>query len=85
MVTRRKTLQETSLDAKNGDLDGSVRANLDVYSKSEVDAISDSVDTLFDTTTTVATSGAQTLPAGPEGFITIQVNGVDKKIPYYGV
>lgn len=117
MVTRRKTLQETSLDAKNANLDGAVRQNLSLYSQSEIDAkislvttdvtsisgdvatnvsdisslevdvatISGDVATLFNITTTVATSGAQTLPAGPEGFITISVNGVDKKIPYYGV
>jgi len=32
---------------------------------------------------TSATSGAQSLPANPDGFIIVQVAGVDKKIPYY--
>lgn len=34
-------------------------------------------------TSTTATAGAQSLPANPDGFIQIYVNGVAKKVPYY--
>lgn len=34
-------------------------------------------------TATTATSGAQTLPANPDGFLLINVNGTQKKVPYY--
>ena len=30
-----------------------------------------------------ATAGSAVLPATPSGFITIQVNGKAKKVPYY--
>jgi hypothetical protein len=30
-----------------------------------------------------ATAGSATLPAAPEGFIEITVNGESKKVPYY--
>lgn len=30
-----------------------------------------------------ATAGAATLPANPQGFITININGTDRTIPYY--
>lgn len=33
--------------------------------------------------TTTATAGAATLPANPQGFITISINGSSRKIPYY--
>lgn len=33
--------------------------------------------------TTGATGGADTLPANPVGFITININGTARKIPYY--
>jgi hypothetical protein len=32
-----------------------------------------------------ATAGSATLPANPEGFIEVTVNGESKKIPYYNV
>ena len=35
------------------------------------------------TITTTATSGAQTLPGNPAGFLTVTVNGVPFKIPLY--
>ena len=47
-------------------------------------SVNDQLDTFFDTTTTTAISGAYALPAGAEGFITIVVNGVNKKIAYFG-
>lgn len=37
------------------------------------------------TSSSTATTGAATLPAAPEGFITITVNGKAKKVPYYGI
>jgi hypothetical protein len=30
-----------------------------------------------------ATAGSATLPADPEGFIEVTVNGESKKVPYY--
>jgi hypothetical protein len=35
------------------------------------------------TTATTATAGAQTLPANPEGFLVVSINGTSRKIPYY--
>jgi hypothetical protein len=32
---------------------------------------------------TTATAGSATLPAAPEGFIEVTVNGESKKVPYY--
>lgn len=37
------------------------------------------------TPATTATGGAGTLPANPVGFITIYVNGTERKVPYYDV
>lgn len=37
------------------------------------------------TTSTTASNGAQVLPANPDGFIVVYINGVAKKIPYYPV
>jgi len=34
-------------------------------------------------TATSATAGAQTLPANPQGFLMIKINGVAYKVPYY--
>ena len=34
---------------------------------------------------TTANAGSATLPANPVGFIPIQVNGVNYKIPFYAV
>jgi hypothetical protein len=33
--------------------------------------------------TATATAGGATLPANPQGFITISINGTSRKIPYY--
>lgn len=35
--------------------------------------------------TTTAGAGGQTLPANPQGFVTINVGGTSRKIPYYPV
>jgi hypothetical protein len=35
------------------------------------------------TTATTATAGAETLPANPEGFLVVSINGTSRKIPYY--
>jgi len=37
------------------------------------------------TPATTASAGAGTLPATPAGFITIYVNGAEKKVPFYDV
>jgi hypothetical protein len=34
---------------------------------------------------TTATAGSASLPANPEGFIEVTVNGESKRIPYYNV
>lgn len=39
--------------------------------------------TLFNNTSTTATSGSYSLPAGPAGFITISISGSSFKLPYY--
>ncbi len=36
-------------------------------------------------TATTATSGGNTLPSNPAGFLKIQINGVDVRVPYYNV
>lgn len=35
------------------------------------------------TPATTATGGAGTLPANPVGFITVYVNGEEKRVPFY--
>lgn len=40
---------------------------------------------LTGTTAATATYATDSLPLVPEGYITIQIGGVNKKIPYYGV
>ena len=40
---------------------------------------------LTGTTSASATFATSSLPLVPEGYITIQIGGVNKKIPYYGV
>ena len=35
------------------------------------------------TTATTATAGARTLPANPEDFLVVSINGTSRKIPYY--
>ena len=39
----------------------------------------------FSNTSATATYATASLPLVPEGFVTILINGVNKKIPYYGV
>lgn len=36
-------------------------------------------------TTSATAGGATALPATPQGYMTINVNGTDRKVPYYGV
>jgi hypothetical protein len=40
---------------------------------------------LTGTTAATATFASDSLPLVPEGYITIQIGGVNKKIPYYAV
>jgi hypothetical protein len=37
----------------------------------------------FDGTAATASAGGATLPATPQGFVTVQLNGTERKIPYY--
>ena len=88
----------TNLDVySTGEIDlistlvATIRGDLDTLEitvtglETDVATISGDLNNLFDTTSTSATSGAYSLPSNPEGFITISVGGVDKKIPYYGL
>lgn len=34
-------------------------------------------------TSATATAGAATLPANPVGFLTVNINGTNVKVPYY--
>jgi len=43
----------------------------------------DSVVSLNNTTATSATAGSRTLPANPAGFVIVNINGTDYKLPYY--
>ena len=43
------------------------------------------IATQFNNDSATATAGGATLPATPEGFVVININGVDKKIPYYNL
>jgi len=47
--------------------------------------ITSGIVNLTGNTSTTATFATDSLPLVPEGYITIQIGGVDKKIPYYGV
>jgi len=40
---------------------------------------------LTNTTSAIATFATSSLPLVPEGYITVQIGGNNKKIPYYGV
>jgi len=40
---------------------------------------------LTNTTSALATFATDSLPLVPEGYIMVQIGGVNKKIPYYGV
>ena len=40
---------------------------------------------LTNTTASIATFATSSLQLVPEGYITVQIGGVNKKIPYYGV
>jgi hypothetical protein len=40
---------------------------------------------LTNTTASIATFATSSLQLIPEGYITVQISGVNKKIPYYGV
>lgn len=40
---------------------------------------------LTNTTSAIATFTTSSLPLVPEGYITVQIGGNNKKIPYYGV
>lgn len=44
-----------------------------------------SIDTLFNTTSSSATSGSVTIPDTAQGFITINVGGIPFKIPYFNI
>ncbi len=68
------TLFCSNLKVWTGDSDINVFNDLDMQAGDTVD--------FADTSTTAGTS-SQTLPAQPDGFIIIKVNGVTKRVPFY--
>jgi hypothetical protein len=60
-------------------------ANVTVSSGSVTANVTSANVNLTGTTAATATFATSELPLVPEGYITIQIGGVNKKIPYYGV
>jgi hypothetical protein len=59
--------------------------NVTVSSGSVTANVTSSNVNLTGTTAANATFAVASLPLEPEGYITVQIGGVNKKIPYYGV
>lgn len=59
--------------------------NVTVSSGSVTANISSSTVNFTGTTSANATFATSSLPLVPEGYITVQIGGINKKIPYYGV
>lgn len=63
-----------------------ILANVTINTGGSVNAAITSNSVNFTGTTNAnATFATASLPLVPEGYITVQIGGVDKKIPYYGV
>lgn len=60
-------------------------ANVTVSSGSVTANVTSANVNFTGTTTANATFSTSSLPLVPEGYITVQIGGVNKKIPYYGV
>ena len=60
-------------------------ANVTVRSGSVTANVTSANVNLTGTTAATATFATSELPLVPEGYITVQIGGVNKKIPYYGV
>lgn len=60
-------------------------ANVTISSGSVTANITSANVNLTGTTSSSATFATDSLPLVPEGYITVQIAGVSKKIPYYGV
>jgi hypothetical protein len=60
-------------------------ANVTISSGSVTANVTSANVNLTGTTTANATFATSSLPLVPEGYITVQIAGVSKKIPYYGV
>ena len=60
-------------------------ANVTVTSGSVTANVTSANVNLTGTTAATATFATSELPLVPEGYITVQIGGVNKKIPYYGV
>jgi len=74
------TLGSTTSSVGNLTLD-----NVTVSSGSVTANVTSSNVNLTGTTAANATFAVASLPLEPEGYITVQIGGVNKKIPYYGV
>ena len=59
--------------------------NVTVSSGSMTANVTSSNVNLTGSTSSTATFATSSLPLVPEGYITIQIGGVNKKVPYYGV
>lgn len=60
-------------------------ANVTISSGAVTANITSANVNLTGTTSSSATFATDSLPLVPEGYITVQIGGVNKKIPYYGV
>lgn len=60
-------------------------ANVTISSGAVTANITSANVNLTGTTSSSATFATSSLPLVPEGYITVQIGGVNKKIPYYGV
>ena len=72
------TQNENAINVTGGSLSGvAVSGNI-------IGSITGNV-ALTNTTSITATAGTHTLPANPVGFVTININGTNFKLPYYNL
>ncbi len=68
-------------------LDGLTQALKNIAT--QIGALNSSLVSVFpqatSTTSTTATSGIETLPGNPAGFLNITINGTPYKVPFYNV
>jgi hypothetical protein len=60
-------------------------ANSVVITGGTIDNVTYTNSNISGTTGTTVTFATSSLPLVPEGYLTIKINGTNKKIPYYGV
>lgn len=66
-------------------LDGLTQAMKNIAT--QIGALNSTINSIFpqanSTTSTTATSGVETLPGNPAGFLNVTINGTPVKVPYY--